>query len=1295
MINIFQNMGDLRQIYRVIQNDVIKDNVKEALDTFYIHYNKIKDIKGFHNFTVSVICILAQKLQSQLTSTNQKTQSENNTNYIIQFAEHCLKLLVLSDLQPLENSLYVFVRYLLLNNHVSKAVHFSNYLLKNSSSTCAILKDLVQLFSHYIHKTCPIDDNLKKLNVILVWDAVLKLVKCYTEKEIEYALCSLKMLVKNINGSILHEGRSMDLVILDMTLESVLSSSVFRKKSDAENITNLYSMLIENIAAVMQNMMQHKQFHVHFLIKHLELMIDICFLNNTEKEALSFFIPLFKFIENSVKYGLNSNVELRKMVDFVQKYESITILPNSILYYVFKSTIVTITKLKNLWFEKLSVYSSNTVSLVFKFLQHLVYLSQYNKINKLCCKNTNCDINEDSISEMNLINIALIMARHIIITNDVFLNTEDLLKWMELFTSLFKRISKSNCSNKIQFFEFALTSIYNLCICQTSDKFTYINLDILENVLLILEPSGIDPDLVARVAVLLTQYLYRINRNDEALSCIAYWFVRTRSEFATKQWVYLKCQEERNSRPVKQTILKMIENNIKLKKKWPECNLNTSDCIEIMWLELKAHNAKNKIKLDITSVLELFAELMGCKLPRKLKCQVIITTAYIILHSNSIDSLKTVTDVLEDYIRKLNVETSLEKNSVPLMLGNLYYAHFICLFKNLQNIVSKELDSYSEEKLERGMEQHNSIQYAPMSWILPLKIKQKLSNCLNSAVENWSASINDTIKDENDIKILYRSLQEVAFIFKLHCDPSEVKVWKLLYQLASIQNCHKHIFIALSELVKIGEADVLELDNVTNYLPKMVIDYKLILATSLLNQSKFNDAKILLENIDDQEINNNLLLIAEYSYLKSRLCFESGKFDDNKCLCIFIEAYNLAHRLIRKLNSFYEYLAMHFVILNICSYLNLIYINTFKPVEARCFLKVQMNIVLKSVLCKRALNVFLMNCWNELMCCNFENANQQFEHVMTLLDFKEDEFDSKMQKLTISHSPNILTSPLLDYRCMPHPRTNRMASPSLKQLNYKSTQMSITEFCNNAIASKQIHDPIIIYSVMDACTFKAVYYSKTNQQNIADNYFMLVFKLMKLYLPQFNKNEVYNILITRLNSLAKYHYTEHLVLFNKLSKSLEYIQKFKDSCHDKSILLSMNELCISLKVNKIMSYPDSNIVYSPVVESHKYEFKTPAAVKIRVSKKTKEILPSVTPAVRKLKMTLESPKSRDNQILTRGTAKMKKDLTAKKTTGKENIAKSDSKQDIEAITKGKRSSRKKENNGPLLATKTRSNRLNL
>lgn len=1284
-------MGELRQIYQMIQSDIIKDNVKEALDTFNIHYNKINNIKGFQHFTISVISTLAQKLHSQLTSTNQKTQSENSINYIIQFADHCLKLVVLSELQPLENSLYVFVRYLLLNNHVSKAVHFSNYLLKNSSPTCAILKDLVQLFAHYIQNICPIDDNLKKLNVILVWDAVLNLVNCYTEKEIQYALCSLKMLIKIINVSVLHKGRSMDLVMLDMTLESVLSSSVFRKKSNTEDITKLYIMLIENIAAVMQNMMQHKQMYVHFLIKHVELMIDVCFLNNTEKEALSFFITLLKFIDNSVENGLNSNVELRKIVDFVQKYEPISILPDTILCYVFKTAIIIITKLKNLWFDKLSIYSSNTVLLVFKLLQHLVYLSKHNKNEKLCCKSTNCDLNEDSTSQMNLINLAFIIVRHIITTNNIFLNTEDLLKWTELFTSLFKRISQSNCSNKIQFFEFSLTSIYNLCTCKASNKFTYINLDILENVLLILEPSGINPDLVARVAVLLTQYLYKINKNDEALSCIAYWCVRTRSEFATKQWVYLKCKEEKCGHPIKQTILKLFD-DVELKKKWPEYSLKKSDRIEIMWLELKAHNNQSKIKKDITSVLELFTDLMHCKLPSKLKCQVIITTAYIILYSNDIKSLKTIIDVLEDYIPKLEVET-LEKKCMPLMLGNLYYAHFICLFKHLQNLVCKELYLYSEES-EHDLSQHNGVQYGPMSWILPLKIKPKLFNCLNLAVQNWSALIDDTIKDENDVKILYRSLQEVAYIYKLDCDPKEVEVWKLLYKLALIQNCHKHIFIALSELIKIGEADIVELDTVTNNLSIMVIDYKLILATSLLNQSKFNDAKILLENIDDEEINNNVLLTAEYSFLKSRLYFESNIFEDNKCVCVFIETYNLAHNLIRRLDSFYEYLAMHFVILNICSYLNLICINTFKPVEARCFLKVQMAIVLKSVLSKRALNVFLMDCWNELMCCNFEIANLQFEHVMSLLDFKDDEFESKIQKLTITNSPNILTSSLSNYRCMSNPGMNRMASPSLKRLNYKNTQMSITEFCNNAIASKQTYDSIIIHSVMDACTFKAVYCSKTKQENIAENYFTLVFKLMKLYLPQFNKNEVYNILKTRLQFLARYYHIEHLVLFNKLSKSLDYIHKFKESCHDKSILLSLNELCISFKVKKIMECPDLIVIHSLPIESHKYEFKTPATTKIRVNTKSKEIPRYVTPVVRKLKMTLESPKSRENKIksyLSRNTEK--NDSAAKKQTGKENIAKSDRKQGVEISVKEKISTRRKEMTEPLLVTKTRSNRL--
>ncbi|VVC44655.1 Hypothetical protein CINCED_3A024334 [Cinara cedri] len=1165
MYNI-ANMDELTQIYQMIQSNIIKGNIKGAFDTFNIHYNNLKDIKGFQNCIVGVFCTLAQKLQSQLN--NQKTKSENNANFIIQFAEHCLKLMALSELQSFGNSLYVFIRYLLLNNHVSKAVNFSNYLLRKSSPICVILKDLIPLFAHYIHKTCPIDDSLKKLNVILVWDEVLNLVKCFTEKEIEYVLCSLKLIIKNINGSILHEDQSMDLVILDMTLKSVLSSSVFRKKCNIANKTHLYSMLIDSIAAVMQNMMQHKQMHVHFLIQHLELIMDKCVLNNNDKEAFSFFIILFKFIDISVKNDLNLNLELTKMINFVQLYECIPVLPNTILYYVFKTAIDTIIKLKYEWFEKLIIHSSNTVLLLFKLLQCLVSLSKHNRIDKLCCKNSNCDLNEDSISEINLINVAFNITRYIITINDTFLNTDDLLKWMELFISLFDRINKSNCANKILFFEFSLTSIYNLCTCKTSDKLMYINLNFLENVLLILEPNGIDPDCVARVAVILSQYLYKTNQTNEALSCIAYWCVCTRSKLAAKQWVYLKCKEEINLRPIKHTILKMIENNYKSKKQWSEYTLKKSDRIEIMWLELKAHNNQNKIKQDISAVLELFAELIGCKLPRELKCQVIITTSYIILHSNSTDGLKTVTGVLDDYIRKLEVETLLEKKNMALMLGNLYYAHFICLFKHLQNLVCKELDSYSEERLESDLEKYNGIQYEPMSWILPLKIKPKLFNCLNSAVQNWSVSINDSIKDEYNIKILYRSLQEVAFIFKLHCDPKEVDVWKLLYKLASINMCHKHIFIALSELVKIGEADVLELENIINYLPEMAIDYKLMLATSLLNKSKFNDVKILLENIDDREVNKNILLMIEYSYVKSRLCFESGIFDNNICLCTCIEAYNLAQGLIKRLDSFYEYLAIHFVILNICFYLNLICINSFKPIEARCFLKVQMNIVLKFVLSKRALNVFLMNCWNELMCCNFENANQQFEHVMTLLDFKED--DLKIQKLTINSPPNISDSPLSDYRCITNPRMNRMASPFLKRVNNGNTQITIAEFCNGIITSKQTHDPIIIHSVMDACTFKAVYCSKTNQQNIAENYFKLVFKLMKLSLPQFNKNEVYNILRTRLHSLAKYHYTEHLVLFNNLSESLDYIQKSKKSCHDKSVLLSLSELNISLKVDKII-----------------------------------------------------------------------------------------------------------------------------
>ncbi|XP_001942739.2 uncharacterized protein LOC100159374 [Acyrthosiphon pisum] len=1294
-------MGELKKIFLLIQNDINQDNLKEALNTFNIHYNNVKDIKGFQNFAVSIVSVLAQKLQSEFTSTNQSKQFGKNTNDVIQFSDRCFKMINLSELQPIQNSLYVIVKYLLMNNHVSEAVHFSNYFLNNLSPPCDILKYLVQLFAHHIHKTCPIDDDLKKLNVILMWDAALNLVKCHTGKEIEYALSSSLTLVKNINGLILHEGRTMDVVILDMTLESVLSSSGIRKKNDQECMVNLYFMLIENIVAVMQNMMRHRQMHVHYLIKHIKLMIDVCCLNKTEKESLSLLISLFKFIDNSIKNGLDSNFELRKMITFVEKYEPTMILPNTMLHHVFKSAIITITKLKNFWNEGLIINSPETVSQMLVLLHHLVYISKHSSISQICCKSNGCDLKEDSTSEMSLINIVFIMIRHIINANHTFINTEDVLKWMELFTSLFDRVSKSNCSNKIAFIEFSLTSAYNLCIFTSSGEFSHLCLDFLEKLYSVFDPCGIDSELVARVAILLSRCLYNKNKNNEALSCIAYWCVRTRSELAAQQWVYLKCKEERNNNIIKQTILKTFENDIDLKKKWPDYSLKKSDCIEIMWLELKAHNHQNKIKQDSTAVLELFEELMGDKLSREFKCRVIITTAYIILHSNSIRGLKRVIDVLEDYIRKLEVETSMEKKSMPLMLGNLYYANYLCLLKHLQNLVNKELDSYTEERLEHGMEQQNTIQYEPISWILPLKIKPKLVNCLNWAVKYWSALINDTIKDNHDVKLLFKSIQEVAFILKLHGDSKEVKVWQLLYKLASNIKCQKHIFIALTELLKINEIDIFELTNLAKHLPKMDIDYKLALATSLLNKSKFSDAQVLLEGINNNELNNNVILMAEYSYLKSRLCFESGKFDKNKCLSIFIEAYNLAHSLIKRLDYFYEYLAMHFVILSICSYLNLIYINTFKPVEARCFLKVQMNIVLKSALTKRALNVFLMNCWNELMCCNFENANGQLEHVMTLLDFKEEELDFKMQKLTVNYSPNRYSSPLSDYRCSQIPRINTMASPSLKRLNNKLAQLSISEFCDKAINSNGPFDPIVMHSVIEACILKAVYCSKANQQKLAEYYFKHTFKLLELSLPQFNKNEVYNILTVRQKTLAKYHYAEHLVLFNDLSKSMVYLKKAKESCHDEWLSMYVNELIISLKVDNIMSYAISNVNHSPVAESQiMQELRTPKATKPRVNTRSQAVPRFVTPAVRKLRMTLESPNSRQNKIkspLIKGTEKIKNDSAVKKKIGKENIMKSTTKQDSEIKVREKRGTSKKEHTEqpPSLIIKKRTNRLNI
>lgn len=1295
-------MGELKQVYLLIQSDIVENKIKEALDTYNIHYNKIKHIKGFQNFTVSVISTLAQKLQSELASTNQKTQPEISTNHVIQFANHCFKGIILTELEPLHNSLYVIVRYLLFKNHVSEAIQFSNYLLKDSSPPGDTLKHIVQLFAHFIHKNCPIDDHLKKINVTSMWNAALNLVKRFTGKEIEYVLCSLTMLIKNINGTTLHEGHSMDLVILDMTLESVLTSTVFRNKCDRESMLNIYFMLIEIIAAVMQNMMRRQQMNVHCLIKHIKLMVDVCCLNKSENEALSFLILFLKFIDSSVKDGIELNSELRKMIIFVQKFEPTSVLPNTIIYHVFKATINIITKLKNLWYEKLVINSSETASQVFVFVQHLVYLSKHNPISKMCCKSDDCNLIEDSTSEMSLINVVFIMIRHLINKPNTFLRSEDILPWMELFISLLECVSKSNCSNKISFIEFSLTSAYNLCVHLSSGELTHLFLDFLEKLCLLLDPTSIDSDLVARVAVLLSRYLYNSNKNNEAIRCIAYWCVRTRSELAAQQWVHLKCKEEKNNCAVKQTILNMFEDDIELNKKWPTYSLKILDDVEIMWLELKAHNYQNKVKQDTTTVLELFEKLMGHKLSREKKCQVIITTAYIILHSNSINGLKTVTDVLEDYIQKLEVEASMEQKSRPLVLGNLYYSHFMCLLKHLQNLVCKELDSYTEERFERGMEQQNTTQYEPMSWILPSKIKPKLFHSLNCAVTNWSALINDTIKDEYDVKILFRSLQEVAFIFKLHCDPKEVEVWQLLYKLASNKKCHKHTFIALTELLKIGHICLPELDNSTKHLPAMAIDYKLALATSHLNQSKFNDAQILLENINDRELNNNVLIMAEYSFLKSRLCFESGKFNKNNCLYIFIEAFNLAHGLIKRLDSFYEYLVMHFIILSICSYLNLICLNTFRPVEARYFLKVQMNIVLKSVLTKRALNVFAMNCWNELLCCNFENVNKLFEHVVTLLDFKEDKFDLDVQKITVNHSSNIMSTPLSDYRCKPNTTKNKTSSPSLKRFNNKSTQMSLTEFCTDTITNKKIHDPIIIYSVIETCILKAVYCSNINQLIVAEHFFKMAFKLMKLSSPQFNKNEIYNILTARQKSLANYHYAKHLVISNKELESVDYIQKAKESCHDEWLSLGVKELSISLKMNSTMSYPQMlppKMHHSPVLETRKYELKTPAITKVRVNAKTSKQIPRivVTPAVRKLKMTLESPKTKENKIqspLIKETEKIKKS-TVKKKYGKENIVNS-ANQDLEIKIREKRSTRKNTSTEqPPLSIKNRSKRLNL
>ena len=187
---------------------------------------------------------------------------------------------------------------------------------------------------------------------------------------------------------------------------------------------------------------------------------------------------------------------------------------------------------------------------------------------------------------------------------------------------------------------------------------------------------------------------------------------------------------------------------------------------------------------------------------------------------------------------------------------------------------------------------------------------------------------------------------------------------------------------------------------------------------------------------------------------------------------------------------------------------------------------------------------------------------------------------------------------------------------------------------------------------------------------------------MELSLPQLNKNEVYNILTVRQKTLAKYHYAEHLVLFNDPSKSLVYLKKAKESCHDKWLLMYVNELIISLKVDNIMSYAITNVIYSPVEEFHTQELKTPMATKQRVNTKSQAIPRFITPTVRKLRLTLESPNSKQNKIkspLIKGTEKIKNNTVVKKKIGKENIVKSITNQDIEIKVREKRSTTKKPN----------------
>jgi hypothetical protein len=130
-----------------------------------------------------------------------------------------------------------------------------------------------------------------------------------------------------------------------------------------------------------------------------------------------------------------------------------------------------------------------------------------------------------------------------------------------------------------------------------------------------------------------------------------------------------------------------------------------------------------------------------------------------------------------------------------------------------------------------------------------------------------------------------------------------------------------------------------------------------------------------------------------------------------------------------------------------------------------------------------------------------------------------------------------------------------------------------------------------------------------------------------------------------------------------------------------------------------MSYPGSNISHSPKVESHTYKYQTPAT-KIRVNTKPQALPRFVTPTVRKLRMTLESPKSRENKIkspVIRESEKLKKDSTSKKKIGKENIIKSTMKADIEVKVREKRNTRKKETTEQTstLVIKKRPNRLNI